>query len=108
MADKQKLLDALLESVKQCQIRFGGKSELATEGEDVISNLCARFEDICNHGLKKTHQEQAPSLKDMVTSNIQSLVSVATSSNSSNLSPNQAAGMSRLSIRIQKLSYLAI
>ena len=38
---KQELLDALLESVKECQIRFGGKSELATEGENVIAKLCA-------------------------------------------------------------------
>ena len=90
MAEKQKLLDALLDSVKQCQIRFGGKSELATEGEDVIANLCARFEDICNHGLKRTNQDHASSLKDMVTSNIQNFVSVATSSNS-NLTQTQAS-----------------
>ena len=56
MVEKQKLLDALLESVKKCQVRFGGKSELATESEDVIANLCARFEDICNHGLKRSNE----------------------------------------------------
>ena len=39
---KQSLLESLLESVKQCQIRFGGKSELATENEEVISTLCSR------------------------------------------------------------------
>jgi len=83
---KQILLDALLESVKECQIRFGGKSELATEGENVIAKLCARFEDICNHGLKRTSEPASSlnSLKDKVASNIQSLVSVASSSNISN------------------------
>ena len=69
---KQKLLDALLESVKECQIRFGGKSELATEGENVIAKLCARFEDICNHGLKRTSEPASSlnSLKDKVVIHI--------------------------------------
>ena len=52
---KQSLLDDLLKSVKECQIRFGGKSELATENEDVISSLCSKFEAILNHGLKTNH-----------------------------------------------------
>ena len=69
---KQELLDALLESVKECQIRFGGKSELATEGENVIAKLCARFEDICNHGLKRTSEPVSSlnSLKDKVVIHI--------------------------------------
>ena len=49
---KQRLLDDLLQSVKECQVRYGGKSELATENEGVIANLCIKFEAVLNHGLK--------------------------------------------------------
>ena len=49
---KQSLLESLLESVKQCQIRFGGKSELATENEEVISTLCSRYIEILKINLK--------------------------------------------------------
>ena len=70
---KQSLLDDLLKSVKECQIRFGGKSELATENEDVISSLCSKFEAILNHGLKSNHDSglsaggSGGSLKDKFT-----------------------------------------
>ena len=32
---RQKLMSELLSSVQQCQVRYGGKSELATENEEV-------------------------------------------------------------------------
>ena len=67
---KQSLLDDLLKSVKECQIRFGGKSELATENEDVISSLCSKFEAILNHGLKSNNHDSLSgggSLKDKFT-----------------------------------------
>ena len=65
MDEKQKLLDELLESVKQCQIRFGGKSELATESEEVIAQLCAKFEAVLYHGLKLNGTSNS-ALKDFV------------------------------------------
>jgi hypothetical protein len=34
---RQKLMSDLLVAVQQCQVRYGGKSELATENEEVIS-----------------------------------------------------------------------
>uniref|UniRef100_A0A1B6CB94 Sorting nexin-29 n=1 Tax=Clastoptera arizonana TaxID=38151 RepID=A0A1B6CB94_9HEMI len=57
---RQKLLDELLSSVKQCQIRFGGKTELATEYDQYVTLLCKCLESILSHGLKpkpviKTH-----------------------------------------------------
>ena len=73
--DKQKLLDELLDSVKNCQVRFGGKSELATESEEVIANLCLKFEAILYHGLKTPEQPSATAFfKDLVANNIHSLV----------------------------------
>lgn len=77
LVKKQILLDELLESVKQCQIKFGGKSELATEAEDVISDLCKKLEAILNHGLKT--QDPLLLIKEKVTNNIQSLISTNTS-----------------------------
>ena len=32
---RQKLMSDLLSGVQQCQVRYGGKSELATESEEV-------------------------------------------------------------------------
>ena len=69
---KQILLDELLEAVKQCQIKFGGKSELATEDEDVIAELCKKLEAILNHGLKT--QDPLVLIKERVANNIQSLI----------------------------------
>jgi len=42
----------LLNSVKQCQKRFGSSSEIATESDQEVSNLCHCFEAILSHGLK--------------------------------------------------------
>jgi hypothetical protein len=33
---RKKLMSELLTSVQQCQVRYGGKSELATESEEVL------------------------------------------------------------------------
>ena len=52
-ADRQNLLDRLLDAVKQCQVRFGGRSELATDADSRVSCLCAQFEAVLQHGLKK-------------------------------------------------------
>lgn len=66
--EKQILLDELLDSIKKCQSRFGGKTELATESEQVIEHLCLKFEAILFHGLKSSvvkelfnqHQSKSP------------------------------------------------
>ncbi|XP_033116974.1 sorting nexin-29-like [Anneissia japonica] len=51
--DKQSLLDRLLDAVKQCQVRFGGRTELATDVDSRVSCLCAQFETVLMHCLKK-------------------------------------------------------
>jgi hypothetical protein len=40
---RQKLLSDLLSAVQQCQVRFGGKSELATETEEVLDPIQMPF-----------------------------------------------------------------
>ena len=52
MEERQKLLTNLLSAIKFCQARFGGKSELATESEPIVSELCYNFEAVLRHGLK--------------------------------------------------------
>ena len=52
--DRQHLLDRLLDAVKQCQVRFGGRSELAADNDSRVVCLCAQFEIVLQHGLKKT------------------------------------------------------
>ena len=51
--ERQKLLSNLLNAIKSCQVRFGGKSELATENEKVVSELCHCLEIVLEHGLKQ-------------------------------------------------------
>ena len=51
--ERQKLLSNLLNAIKSCQVRFGGKSELATDNERVVSDLCQCLEVILEHGLKQ-------------------------------------------------------
>ena len=45
---RQKLMSALLAAVQQCQVRYGGKSELATENEEVTTFvlLCILVDEI--------------------------------------------------------------
>lgn len=59
METRQTLLSDLLSSVKQCQIRFGGKSELATESEEVVAKLCSRLEAVLCHGLKAVNNHSS-------------------------------------------------
>ncbi|CAB3994188.1 sorting nexin-29 isoform X3 [Paramuricea clavata] len=49
---RQTLIDRLLDAVKQCQIRFGGKTELASEKDSRISCLCAQWVTALQFGLK--------------------------------------------------------
>uniref|UniRef100_A0A7N6BND3 Sorting nexin 29 n=1 Tax=Anabas testudineus TaxID=64144 RepID=A0A7N6BND3_ANATE len=51
---RQHLLERLLDAVKQCQIRFGGRKEIATDSDSRVICLCAQFEAVLQHGLRKT------------------------------------------------------
>ncbi|XP_031691166.1 sorting nexin-29 isoform X3 [Oncorhynchus kisutch] len=53
-AKRQHLLERLLDSVKQCQIRFGGRKEIASDSDSRVICLCAQFEAVLQHGLRKT------------------------------------------------------
>lgn len=54
--ERQALLSRLLDAVKQCQVRFGGRSELATDSDSRISCLCATWEAALQHGMKKNNK----------------------------------------------------
>lgn len=51
--DSNKLLNQLLECVQQCQKRFGGKTELATEFDSCVAALCLTLESVLLHGLRQ-------------------------------------------------------
>ncbi|KAK7918686.1 hypothetical protein WMY93_009970 [Mugilogobius chulae] len=51
---RQHLLERLLDAVKQCQIRFGGRKEIATDSDSRVICLCAQFESVLQHGLRKS------------------------------------------------------
>jgi sorting nexin-29 len=53
----ERLQKNLLNSVKQCQKRFGSSSEIATESDQEVSNLCQCIEAILSHGLKSINTE---------------------------------------------------
>ncbi|KAH9519768.1 Sorting nexin-29 [Bulinus truncatus] len=54
--ERQTILTRLLDAVKQCQVRFGGRSELATDSDSRISCLCATWEAALQHGMKKSNK----------------------------------------------------
>ncbi|XP_054716261.1 sorting nexin-29-like [Uloborus diversus] len=54
--ERQALLSRLLDAVKQCQIRFGGRTELATENDSRVVCLCAQFEAVLQHGIRKNNK----------------------------------------------------
>ncbi|XP_076233972.1 sorting nexin-29 [Calliopsis andreniformis] len=51
IAERQKLLEDLLAAAKKCHIRFGGRTELATESDICVTQLCHILESIFSHGL---------------------------------------------------------
>lgn len=51
---RQNLLERLLDAVKQCQIRFGGRKEIASDSDSRVICLCAQFEVVLQHGLRKS------------------------------------------------------
>lgn len=50
--ERQSLQTRLLDAVKQCQVRFGGRTELATDSDSRVSCLCSAWETVLLHGLK--------------------------------------------------------
>ena len=68
---RQEMLDSTLAAIKKCQIRFGGKVELATDENEEISNLCTKLELLILHGMKV----DTPSLGMAVIKNMKELVS---------------------------------
>eukprot|EP00794_Sanderia_malayensis_P009248 gene9248-10225_t len=52
-SDRQNLMKHILDAVKQCQVRYGGKTELATEKDSCVQCLLAQFENAFLHGLRK-------------------------------------------------------
>ncbi|KAM6249917.1 sorting nexin-29 [Porphyrio hochstetteri] len=53
-AKRQFLLERLLDAVKQCQIRFGGRKEIAADSDSRVTCLCAQFEAVLQHGLRRS------------------------------------------------------
>nr|XP_058894652.1 sorting nexin-29 isoform X3 [Kogia breviceps] len=51
---RQFLLERLLDAVKQCQIRFGGRKEIASDSDSRVTCLCAQFEAVLQHGVKRS------------------------------------------------------
>lgn len=65
--DSNNLLKQLLECVQNCQKRFGGKTELATEFESCVIALCLTLECVLSHGLrsKPLETQQTSTLKQV-------------------------------------------
>ena len=73
---RQELLDILLKSVKKCQEKFGQRSELATDYNEQVSELCLKLEMIFQHGLKTPGSSLSmavlKNMKDLVSNNFSS------------------------------------
>ncbi|KAJ8942205.1 hypothetical protein NQ318_021092 [Aromia moschata] len=50
--EAEKLLKQLLECVQECQKRYGGKTELATEFDSCVAGLCITLEAVFLYGLR--------------------------------------------------------
>lgn len=61
--DPSKVLGHILECVQQCQKRYGGKTELATEFDNCVAALCLSLESVFLHGLRNKPQESQKSSK---------------------------------------------
>lgn len=72
----EKLLSQLLECVQECQKRYGGKTELATEYDSCIAALCLSLEAVFLHGLRPkavNSTQQSSTLKHVSDIVVQSL-----------------------------------
>lgn len=50
--EREQLMTDLHDAVKKCQVRFGGRAELATESDPHVASLCCRLEAALSHGLR--------------------------------------------------------
>lgn len=53
--ERKHMLNSLSDAIKECQLRFGGKRELATDIDGRVCFLCQKLEAIFSHGLKKRY-----------------------------------------------------
>ncbi|XP_075220784.1 sorting nexin-29 isoform X2 [Lycorma delicatula] len=67
---RQQLQTELLNAVKNCQTRFGGRTELATELDPHIKILCTCFEYVLSHGLRSKQQIKKNSAIRQVTDKV--------------------------------------
>ncbi|XP_040214465.1 sorting nexin-29 [Rana temporaria] len=51
---RQFLMERLLDAVKQCQIRFGGRKEIASDSDSRVFVCVLSFEAVLQHGLKRS------------------------------------------------------
>ncbi|CAH0701856.1 unnamed protein product [Spodoptera exigua] len=58
----------LLNCIKNCQNRFGGKSELATEDDIRIAQLCEKWEKLLSHGIRTNLSNSA--IQNLVTAGL--------------------------------------
>ncbi|RNA09545.1 sorting nexin-29 isoform X2, partial [Brachionus plicatilis] len=63
-SEKKALVNNLSDAIKECQLRFGGKRELATDIDGRVLFLCTKLELIFLHGLKKNQKSSLDSLKN--------------------------------------------
>ncbi|XP_060063428.1 sorting nexin-29-like [Ylistrum balloti] len=54
--ERQSILTRLLDAVKQCQVRFGGRTELAADADSRVSCLCAAWETGLQHGMRQSNK----------------------------------------------------
>ena len=59
--DRQQLMSDLHDAVKKCQVRFGGRAELATESDPHVATLCCCLEGALAHGLRAKPLNKASS-----------------------------------------------
>lgn len=52
LIEREQLMADLHDAVKKCQVRFGGRAELATESDPHVASLCCRLEAALSHGLR--------------------------------------------------------
>ncbi|ROT68444.1 putative sorting nexin-29-like [Penaeus vannamei] len=71
---KESLLSGLLTAVQGCQVRFGGRAELATETDERVASLCTSLESALSYGLKPRSPNRGlaaiKQVKDIVTSGL--------------------------------------
>lgn len=63
------IFNNLITIVKQCQQKYGGKTELATEQDELIVKLCDAWEEAVSYGLKSPQFSVLKNVQEMVSGN---------------------------------------